>query len=135
MMEQSKIHIWFKLSRLSAAIIFTCLIFILSHIPQKNLPDQLQIFGLDKIIHIIAYGIITYLAISSIKFRPYLRIKLIIFVFVSLLGYFDEYTQSFVGRTCSMVDWLADVAGVVLGLIYFEIKNRFIISLSEMNPD
>jgi len=63
------------------------------------------------------------------------RIKLLVIVIVVSFGLFDEYTQSFVGRTASMVDWLADVVGVVLALIYFEIKNRFIFLLSEINLD
>ena len=125
---------WFKLRWLITTIIFTCLVLVLSHIPQKHIPEQL-LLGIDKIIHIIAYGIITYLAISSIKFRPYFRIKLIIFAFVILLGYFDEYTQDFVGRATSMVDWLADIAGVVLGLICFEVKSKFVFLLTEMNLD
>ncbi len=124
-MEQLKFSNWFKLPWFLAAILFICLILGLSHIPQKYLANHMGLSHLDKITHIVAYGIITFLTISSIKFRPYFRIKLIIFVFVVLLGYFDEYTQGFVGRTVSMYDWLADIAGVVLALVYYEVKRRY----------
>ena len=115
---------WFKLGWLTAAIIFICLVFILSHIPQENLAEHSVLIRIDKFLHILAYGIITFLIISAIKFRPYLRINLIVFVLVISLGYLDEYTQGFVGRTVSVVDWLADILGVVLGLILFEIRHR-----------
>ena len=113
---------WFKPRWLIAAVFFTGLVICFSHIPQDNLGQQTVLLQIDKILHVTAYGIITFLAISSVKFRPYFRIKLIVFILVISIGYLDEYYQSFVGRTSSIVDWLADISGVVLGLIVFEVK-------------
>ncbi len=121
---ESQFSKWFKLPWLAVVTIFTCFILVLSHIPQQKIPEHEVLFRLDKVIHIISYSIIYFLALFSIKTTPTLRIKIIIFIFVLSLGYIDEYTQEFFGRTTSIFDWLADVMGAVLGLIFFEIMNR-----------
>ena len=111
MMEQSKIHRWFKISRLSTAIIVTSLFFLLSHIPQQKVPEDLRIGGWDKVMHVIAYGCITGLFLYAIKSPINWKTLLIIFLSFALFGFIDEYTQSFVGRSCSFYDWLADILG------------------------
>jgi len=109
----------FKLPCLIAAIGFSLFILVLSHIPQKHIPEELQLFSFDKILHMLAYGIITGLALLSIK-KPFaLRIYLLVILVVSILGGFDEYTQSFVGRACSVYDWLADLGGIMAALLIF----------------
>lgn len=47
--------------------------------------------------------------------RPLLYYIVSVVVILGIAG-IDEYTQTFVGRTCSVYDWLADVAGISLAL-------------------
>ncbi len=43
------------------------------------------------------------------------------FLFFAILaiGTIDELTQSFVGRTASLADWLANIVGIVTVLLFF----------------
>ena len=83
------------------------------------MPERLQVSGLDKIEHFVAYGVITFLFILSLRDRFSLFSAVALFFAISALGAVDELTQPLVNRTASPVDWLADIAGISVVLLTF----------------
>ncbi len=102
----------FNVKRLIAAVTFTAVVVLLTHIPQEVMPPQLQVIGLDKLAHALVYGAITFFFILSI--RPSLTLLLSAIIFLGILAFaaFDELTQPLVNRTASVFDWLADITGI-----------------------
>lgn len=107
--------------------IYWIFLFVLTTIPTDAIP---QIFtSQDKIEHLIAYFILSYLLLLSLHFqRKFQKLsqKPLIFALVFLIIYatVDEVHQIFVpGRFCDIYDWSADVLGGVIGLI---LSNIFI---------
>jgi len=88
------------------------------------MPERLQVRGLDKIEHFVAYGAITILFVLSIRARFSLLPAAAIFFAISALGAVDELTQPLVNRTASPVDWLADVVGILIVLLIFLYLSR-----------
>jgi len=113
-----KLDNYFYIKRLIVTATFTCVAILLTHIPQELTPSQLQESGLDKAVHIIAYGAITFLLIFSLKSLLSLRSALLILFTLSAIGAIDEITQSLVSRQTSLADLLADVAGIVTVLLF-----------------
>ncbi len=95
---------YFNLKWLTIATLFTTTIVLITHIPQEIMPERLQISGLDKIEHIVAYGAITFSFILSLKARPSLLSAVILFFAISVLGAVDELTQPLVNRVASPID-------------------------------
>lgn len=76
---------------------------------------------LDKLAHAAAFGTLAFfLELALRKTRhdlPMYRRHLWVFLGVILFGLSDEWHQAFVpGRECSVLDWLADAIGALLGL-------------------
>ena len=94
-------------------------LFILAHIP---IPLLIRRAGVsDKCIHFLAYLILVFLlwfATNPDK-KVIWRKAAAWWVFAAMIGYgiADELSQSYVGRTCDVRDFGADVAGVVAGLV------------------
>ena len=75
----------------------------------------------DKVMHLGAYTLMAVLAARWIRQEKQgLRlsmIRILAFVFTALYGMSDEIHQAFVpARSASVMDWLADVAGALLGI-------------------
>ena len=106
---------------------FAAVLFLLTHIPQKHIPEQLQMLSFDKFLHVIAYGMLTCLALRTVKTPLPLRTYLVVFLLIAAFGAFDEYTQILAGRSCSMFDWLANIVGITAVLLCFFIyeKSKF----------
>ena len=68
--------------------------------------------GTDKIIHIVAFAALVFpLALTK-------RIGLFpLFIFASLFGGIIEIIQPSFGRSAEIIDWIADSAGVICGLV------------------
>lgn len=99
------------------AILFAILIFTLSHIPNYLLPPSA--FNLqDKLLHTFVFflfGISLLIAFSRLENRA--KVIVLVLIFGSLYGLFDEVHQIIVpGRVCDITDWLADTIGVSLSL-------------------
>ncbi len=81
-------------------------------------------WGLDKLIHFVEYGILTWLLLRSLSATQsgldHTRILLIALVLVTAYAGLDEYLQSFVpGRDSTAADFAADVAGgLIVGLVW-----------------
>ena len=109
---------WFRLRWLAVAVGAFVVVFWLTHIPQQNVPEQLQMASLDKILHVAAYGLLTILALKSL-YSPGRLLCAGLLVILTLLSGLDEYTQGLVGRTASVGDWLADLVGIGLVLMAY----------------
>lgn len=110
---------YFNIKWLTIATLFTAIVVLLTHIPQEVMPSGLQVSGLDKLAHVLAYGTITYLFILSLRASLSLLAASFLFFAILAVGTIDELTQPFVNRTASLADWLANVMGIVTVLLCF----------------
>lgn len=96
-------------------------IFVLAHIPIPQLVYKAQIS--DKTLHLITYLILVFLlwfAVSPDR-RVNWRKAAVWWVLLITAGYggVDELLQGCVGRSCDIKDFLANLVGVIGGLILF----------------
>ena len=95
--------------------------FILAHIPIPQLVYKIGVS--DKSLHFLGYLILIFLlwfAISPDKKVNWRKAAVWWVLFVVVwYGVVDEWLQSYVGRTCDVMDFLADLAGTLAGLILF----------------
>jgi VanZ family protein len=92
--------------------------------PGQELPDLSQIDYFDKIVHIILFGVVTFLVNISISARGFGQKFAAIISFIGGSAYagLAEIIQLFVpGRDCSLHDFYAGVIGAVLALIVIKI--------------
>ena len=113
---------YFNIKSLKTAIFVTALFFVLTHLPQHMIPSTLQIDGIDKLEHVLAYGVITFLFLISLRTSPTMRSALLLFLAVSVIGAFDELTQIFVNRTASVTDLIADIVGILCVLVFSTLR-------------
>ena len=115
---------WKKIVRLYAPpVLYAGLIFILSSIPQVNLPD-LGFDFFDKVLHAIEYAVFAFLIIRAFSPDIYgsVRFPVLAAALVLSAGYggLDEYHQSFVpGRLADFADFIFDFLGTLIGLAVF----------------
>ena len=102
----------FNIKWLIIAVFSTVILVFFTHLPQDVMPDRLQVSGLDKLEHVVAYGAIALLFILSLNSFSVFS-ALILFFAISAFGAVDELTQPFVNRVASPIDWLADIIGIV----------------------
>ncbi|MCJ7692187.1 MAG: VanZ family protein [Sedimentisphaerales bacterium] len=131
-----KSNTYFNIKWLIIAVGFTAIVVLLTHIPQEAMPPQLQIIGLDKLAHILAYGAITYLFVLSLRTSPRLLSASLLFLAILGIGAIDELTQPFFSRTASLADWLADIIGVSGVLLFFlrSKRSRYQSTLTTQHP-
>ncbi len=96
-------------------------IFVLAHIPIPQLVYKAQVS--DKTLHLITYLILVFLlwfAVSPDKKVNWGKAA-VWWVFLIMAGYggVDELLQGYVGRSCDIKDFLANLVGVSGGLILF----------------
>ena len=90
--------------------------FVATHTPADRLPHAAVS---AKVLHFVGYFIIAsllMLTLAGAKFRPAKR-SLIALCTMILYGAFDEMTQTFVGRTASVGDWMADSLGAAAAVL------------------
>jgi len=104
-MVKSDTH-YFNIKWLIVAVIFTATVVLLTHLPQEAIPSRLQVRGLDKLAHALAYGAITFLFILSLRTSPTMLPVSILFFAILAVGTIDELTQPLFKRTASLGDWL-----------------------------
>ena len=114
----------FNTKSLKNAILVTVVVLVLTHIPQAMMPSSLGEDGIDKLEHVVAYGVIAYLFLISLRGAPTVRSALLLCFAVSLIGAFDELTQPYVNRTASVTDLAADVVGILSAVILFAVKRQ-----------
>ncbi|MBC8471789.1 MAG: VanZ family protein [Planctomycetes bacterium] len=121
-----KLDNYFDIKWLVLAVTFAVFVLILTHVPQEFIPSQLHKSGLDKLQHVVAYGIITFLFILSLKNSPSMLSSLLIFFTLLAIGMADEITLPLVNRQASYADLAADAIGLVTVLLFSAVcKYRF----------
>jgi len=109
-----------------------CVLLCLTHIPQDKMPEDLGMFNFDKLLHMVAYFGLTLLLFLAVRPGRGASFWLPAFALLLVLGAVDEYTQSFVGRSASTADWLADVIGIILAALLIRIIST--ISSNQNSP-
>lgn len=119
----------------TSLIIYWIILLSATSIPADSVPTT----GVsDKIEHFLAYFILSILLASTLFFQNkftilkkyYLLSTLII---ASVYGAIDELHQLLVpGRSCELLDWLSDIGGVILGIIFVRtILKKFLMNYSD----
>jgi VanZ family protein len=102
-------------------LIYWPAIFILAHIPVPRLVYQAQVS--DKSLHFLAYLLLVFLLWSAISPDKKINWRKAVVWWILLVavwyGVIDELLQGDVGRSCDIRDFLANLAGVFVGLILF----------------
>ena len=137
-----------RLKRLAArartlAIVYLGVLFLGTHIPVPiDLPATYlgPITLEDKLVHLGLYALLTFFMLAGweLTLRRELEPKHYFAVWLvgTVYGMFDEVTQIPVGRTGDMHDWLADVVGIILGLVMFQVVRAKLYQwLAGGNPD
>lgn len=108
-----------ELKRWIPLIVWVVVIFALPNIPtlSGSGPDFPR--GFDKVVHFIEYMVLAVLfhrGLSRSSRREWIFTFCVV-VFAGLaIGALDEYTQYFIpDRNMSVIDWLADAAGILVG--------------------
>jgi len=114
----------FNIKWLIAAVIFTAIVLLLTHIPKEVIPPRLQENSHDKLHHVVAYGAITFLFILSVKVSSTPFLFSLLFFAVLAVGIVDEVTQPLVNRTASLADIVANVIGIVMVLLLSIVGKR-----------
>ena len=108
------------------ALSWALLIFMLSHQTGSNLPS-LEIPGADKFVHFALYIILCLLLYLGFRReRNYTPARAVLYAFfvAAIYGAIDEIHQHYVPeRVTSVVDWMADVAGVGTASLALWIKS------------
>jgi VanZ family protein len=102
------------------AFLYYSLIFIVSS-RSVNLKEYIPF--MDKVIHLMEFAILGFLlsfgCFLSLKYRLKAKAYLTL-LSGALLGALDEFHQYFVpARSAEILDWVADVLGILLGLLIF----------------
>lgn len=116
---------YFNLRYAVPVLLWAVLIFVFSSIPGRSLPE-VDIFSFDKIAHFFVFGVLGYLnvrwfyhfrASPVLLFRHYVFFSICI---VTVYAGLDELHQLLVpNRTCSLLDFLADVLGILSAHLIF----------------
>ena len=96
---------------------YILLIISVSSIPGNSIP-RFILLSWDKLLHMVEYSILGYLAVNS--FRAISKNQVIVII-ISCLGFacFDELWQSLIpGRFSSGLDIIADGIGIIIGIIF-----------------
>lgn len=109
---------------LSLAFGFLITVLILTHVPQRKVPVDLTRLSVDKAIHTMAYGALTFLFLLAFGLPVRPLVPLVIVVFILAVAALDEWTQGFVGRRASQADFCADGVGAVLAIVLSLVLNR-----------
>jgi VanZ family protein len=101
-----------------AAFAWVVFVAALSLIPQDAVPNP-QVLGLDKIAHMIMYGVLAGLAIRELD-RPSRRAIAVVVVACTVYGALLEVAQSLlpIGRCGSVADGIANALGAVAVGVY-----------------
>lgn len=116
------------------AILFFLMLFAGTHLPSTGINSPSYN---DKHVHFGGYALLTIIVLASweltfgtLKARHYFAVWLAGAVY----GALDEWTQIPVGRTCDMNDWFADVAGVLTGIVVYQLLRPLLFAIVGRDP-
>jgi VanZ family protein len=101
-------------------------LFYLTHTPPSKLPRLPRIRMIDKWAHFLAYSGLAFLFLCSLKYRQKESLGSLKLTFgvLAIYGALDELLQIPVGRTASLYDFEADLAGIVFGCLLAVLLRR-----------
>lgn len=111
--------------RWAAALLvaYWVVLFVSTHTPADRLPGEPPFPHADKVVHLCGYAVLAFVAAAAWTWRRtlYLRDYLVLALGMSCYGIFDELSQMIPGihRNADVLDWAADTAGAVFGLVAF----------------
>lgn len=102
------------------------LLFFVIMISVGSVPDQanhLSAHAGDKLLHLMAYGLMTFLSFHSITGNRITRI-LVCLLLIAGLGLIDEGIQYFLPyRNASLADWCFDIAAAVVVTFFLGLRH------------
>jgi VanZ family protein len=111
------------------AYLWVIIVLILTGMPGNDIPKLPHFWDLlqpDKIVHIGMFGLLFLLLASGSFYKggkvPISKKLIYIYLFITIaLGGIIELLQKwvFIGRSCDIYDWIADIIGVLLALIFY----------------
>ena len=104
---------------------YSLFLVVATHLPQVH--TLVRGPGVDKWLHLLAYACQTVLAMGVLYFTNRLRLQIVVFLIIALaaFGAADEITQPMFHRQAEFFDWLANCAGIVLGVCAVYLFVRF----------
>jgi len=117
---------WKKIYRAARFARYATLCLLIAMFVGTHLPQGMEstVSHSDKLIHFSAYMVLTIMALASWELATGIlhpQHFFVVWLCGTLYGAFDEVTQIPVGRSCDGMDWLADVVGIVTGLIIYRV--------------
>ncbi|MCH8147243.1 MAG: VanZ family protein [Planctomycetes bacterium] len=101
-------------------------IFVLTHRPLGDIGKP-PFPGADKVVHFVLYFGLTWLGAWRRRTSPagYNPASVLVWAGIYVVyGGIDEWLQSYVGRTMSLFDWFADVAGVAAASVVILLSKK-----------
>ncbi len=96
------------------------LLFTATHWPlAATMPIAGQVEIADKLLHFSAFALLAWLLAWVWQLHPAYDnwpAMVGVWLLVAIYGGFDELSQPLVGRSCHLLDWLADLMGAAFGL-------------------
>jgi len=105
---------------------FWCLMFVATHVPLRG-PGTTPIPHVDKLVHFGMFLVLTLLGGRrlSVSSRPVRLRRFVAWALVyAAYAVADEALQPLVARTASVIDWVADLAGIVAGTLTLAVWQR-----------
>lgn len=96
-------------------IFYVIAILVVSTIPGSSIKIP-SIWSFDKLLHLIEYFILAFLAINALESLS-TKTVVIIVIIGTLYGGFNEVWQGAIGRNASIYDAIANGVGMILGSI------------------
>ena len=100
-----------KFKGLYLTLLLALIILFLSLKPPSEVDTKLLVS--DKVLHLFAYFLMV-LPVSLERIFPYFSV----FFFALAYGGFIEFIQPFTGREADIMDFFANAAGIVLGILF-----------------
>ncbi|MFA6924093.1 MAG: VanZ family protein [Bacteroidales bacterium] len=124
------------------SLIWALIIFVFSAIPGNDISafDFLKNISADKIVHFGLYCVFNFLLIfgfkrqytsNRLRYKSYSYSFIIAVIYGGMLEIFQKYF--FTGRTCDIMDFMANVAGCLSGIfIYWAISKNQLFYLKKI---
>jgi VanZ family protein len=104
-------------------LIWFLLITVLCIMPQNDLPEGPEIPYFDKFVHFMLYFVLVTLSLFVFSASKHSN-KIILISIIFAFSFFIEVIQGILpfGRTFSLLDLLANLSGILAGLLLFQKK-------------
>jgi VanZ family protein len=98
-------------------------LFAITHVPASGLPSEPPFPHADKVVHLVGYAVLAFVAAAAWTWRRTLGLNEYILLLACLSCYavLDEVSQMLpmVRRNADVLDWAADTIGAIIGLAIF----------------